>query len=140
MNATELAAATAAYDKPWGGPGLPGKPLTSAQRALHRRASARAKLGRPKIGAGAKILGPLLVGDGAKIGSNAVVVRDVPAGATAVGIPARLVTEDAQDWREEQAARIGFSQYAIAADMNENHIVIKNSAMQGFQFIDCRKH
>ena len=71
------------------------------------------------IGAGAKILGPLLVGDGAKIGSNAVVVRDVPAGATAVGIPARLVTEDAQDRREEQAAKIGFSQYAIAADMND---------------------
>ena len=43
------------------------------------------------IGAGAKILGPILVGDGAKIGSNAVVVRDVPAGATAVGIPARIL-------------------------------------------------
>ncbi len=42
------------------------------------------------IGAGAKVLGPILVGDGAKIGSNAVVVRDVPAGATAVGIPARI--------------------------------------------------
>ena len=39
------------------------------------------------IGAGAKVLGPILVGDGAKIGSNAVVVRDVPAEATAVGIP-----------------------------------------------------
>ena len=39
------------------------------------------------IGAGAKILGPILVGDGAKIGSNAVVVRDVPPGATAVGHP-----------------------------------------------------
>ena len=35
------------------------------------------------VGAGAKILGPILVGDGAKIGSNAVVVRDVPSGATA---------------------------------------------------------
>ena len=46
------------------------------------------------VGAGAKILGPILVGDGAKIGSNAVVVRDVPAGATAVGIPARIVTGD----------------------------------------------
>ena len=41
------------------------------------------------IGAGAKVLGPILIGDDAKIGSNAVVVRDVPAGATAVGIPAR---------------------------------------------------
>ena len=46
------------------------------------------------IGAGAKISGPILVGDGAKIGSNAVVVRDVPPGATAVGIPARIVDGD----------------------------------------------
>jgi len=71
------------------------------------------------IGAGAKVLGPILIGDGAKIGSNAVVVRDVPAGATAVGIPARLVTSDEQDRREAQAAKIGFSQYAIVADMND---------------------
>ena len=71
------------------------------------------------IGAGAKVLGPLLIGAGAKIGSNAVVVRDVPPGATAVGIPARLVTADDQDRREVQAAKIGFSQYAIAADMND---------------------
>jgi len=71
------------------------------------------------IGAGAKILGPILVGDGAKIGSNAVVVRDIPAGATAVGIPARIVSvEDAQR-REEQASKIGFSAYAISADMND---------------------
>ena len=41
------------------------------------------------IGAGAKILGPIRVGDGAVIGANAVVVHDIPAGATAVGIPAR---------------------------------------------------
>jgi serine O-acetyltransferase len=44
------------------------------------------------IGAGAKILGAVTVGDGARIGANAVVVCDVPAGATAVGIPARLVS------------------------------------------------
>ena len=71
------------------------------------------------VGAGAKILGPILIGDGAKIGSNAVVVRDVPAGATAVGIPARIVTADQQDAREAQATKIGFSAYAIAADMND---------------------
>jgi hypothetical protein len=56
MNAAELAEATAEYDKPWTGPGLPGKPLTAAQRAQHRHASARAKAGRPKIGGGAKIV------------------------------------------------------------------------------------
>ncbi|MGE5171915.1 MAG: serine O-acetyltransferase [Rudaea sp.] len=71
------------------------------------------------IGAGAKVLGPIRVGDGAKIGSNAVVVRDVPPGATAVGIPARIVTAADQDRREAQAARIGFSAYAISSDMDD---------------------
>ena len=71
------------------------------------------------IGAGAKVLGPILVGDGAKIGSNAVVVRDVPAGATVVGIPGRVVGGDDAQRREDQAAKMGFSAYAIAADMND---------------------
>lgn len=70
------------------------------------------------IGAGAKILGPITVGDHAKVGSNAVVVRDVPEGATAVGIPARIHTlEDAQ--RQEQAAKLGFSAYAIGKDVDD---------------------
>src|SRR5512138_1109165 len=43
------------------------------------------------VGAGAKILGPFVVGDGAKVGSNSVVVKAVPPGATVVGIPARIV-------------------------------------------------
>lgn len=42
------------------------------------------------IGAGAKILGPITVGAGAKVGANAVVVKDVPAGAVSVGVPARV--------------------------------------------------
>jgi serine O-acetyltransferase len=71
------------------------------------------------VGAGAKILGPIHVGDSAKIGSNAVVVRNVPLGATAVGIPARIVTTDDADRREQQAARIGFSAYAISSDMDD---------------------
>lgn len=45
-----------------------------------------------RIGTGAKILGPVALGDGASIGANAVVMIDVPAGATAVGVPARLST------------------------------------------------
>ena len=43
------------------------------------------------IGAGAKVLGPIMVGDGARIGSNSVVVKDVGEGATMVGIPAHEV-------------------------------------------------
>lgn len=43
------------------------------------------------VGAGARVLGALRIGDGAKIGANAVVLCDVPAGATAVGVPARVI-------------------------------------------------
>jgi serine O-acetyltransferase len=42
------------------------------------------------IGAGARVLGPVFIGDGAQIGANAVVVRDVPAGAVATGVPATI--------------------------------------------------
>jgi len=42
------------------------------------------------IGAGARVLGPVLIGDGAQIGANAVVVRDVPAGAVVVGVPGQV--------------------------------------------------
>jgi serine O-acetyltransferase len=44
-----------------------------------------------EVGVGARILGPVRIGRGAKIGANAVVVRDVPAGAVAAGIPARVL-------------------------------------------------
>ncbi|MBI3067464.1 MAG: serine O-acetyltransferase [Betaproteobacteria bacterium] len=66
------------------------------------------------VGAGAKILGPITVGDSAKVGSNAVVVKDVPPGATAVGIPARIV-EAAADRPE----RTRFAAYAVVKDMND---------------------
>jgi serine O-acetyltransferase len=71
------------------------------------------------VGAGAKILGPILVGDNAKVGANAVVVRDVPAGATAVGIPARVNTPEEQERRESTAARMKFSAYGIGQDVND---------------------
>ena len=50
--------------------------------------------GHVDIGAGAKILGGVTIGDHAKIGANAVVLCDVPAHATAVGVPARIITKD----------------------------------------------
>lgn len=75
------------------------------------------------VGAGAKILGPITIGREAKIGSNAVVVRDVPDGATAVGIPARILDEQAKGRdvkvRDDMAKKMGFSAYAISADMND---------------------
>jgi serine O-acetyltransferase len=44
-----------------------------------------------QIGSGAKIIGPVRIGQGAQIGANAVVLRDVPSGATAVGVPAKII-------------------------------------------------
>lgn len=49
------------------------------------------------IGAGAKIIGPVTIGDGARIGANAVVVKDVPAYATVVGVPAKVVRQRSAD-------------------------------------------
>ncbi|MDM7455912.1 MAG: serine O-acetyltransferase [Tepidimonas sp.] len=65
------------------------------------------------VGAGAKVLGGFVVGDGAKIGSNAVVTKPVPAGATAVGNPARIIVADADERREAAAAKMGFSAYGV---------------------------
>jgi serine O-acetyltransferase len=65
------------------------------------------------IGAGAKILGPITLHEGAKVGSNAVVVRDVPPGATAVGIPARVIEAGHDTVREAKAETMGFSAYAV---------------------------
>src|SRR5205085_2214986 len=65
------------------------------------------------VGAGAKILGPFIVGDRAKVGSNSVVVKPVPAGATVVGIPARIVEHGAE------VARAAFDAYAVSADLDD---------------------
>lgn len=57
------------------------------------------------VGAGAKILGPVRVGDGAVIGANAVVLDDVPAGSLAVGVPARIRSRAAAPQARRRAAR-----------------------------------
>ncbi|GAA0352202.1 serine O-acetyltransferase [Bowmanella denitrificans] len=72
------------------------------------------------VGAGAKVLGPIRIGQGAKVGSNSVVVRDVPADATVVGIPGRIVaartTEAKVSHRDKIAEKYGFDAYAVSAD------------------------
>jgi serine O-acetyltransferase len=72
------------------------------------------------VGAGAKVLGPFTVGQGAKIGSNAVVTKPVPAGVTAVGNPARHISKDKETpslARHELAHAIGFQAYATSPDL-----------------------
>src|SRR5471030_471169 len=83
---------------------------------------------RVVIGAGAKVLGPIVVGEGAKIGSNAVVVKDVPPGASAVGIPARIIVDTQDKSREEKAAKLGFSAYAVTSKAADDPMA---KALQG---------
>jgi serine O-acetyltransferase len=71
------------------------------------------------IGAGAKVLGPIVISAGAKVGSNAVVTKPLPAGAIAVGNPARIVSDSVDRQREAEAAKMGFSAYAIARDQDD---------------------
>ena len=59
------------------------------------------------VGAGAKVLGAITVGDGARVGANAVVVEDVPANVTVVGIPARQI---------ERKRRPAFEPYGTPCD------------------------
>ncbi len=75
------------------------------------------------VGAGAKILGPITIGEGARIGCNAVVVKEIPAAATVVGVPGHVVvkkdagSKSAQ--REAMAKKIGFTAYAESKDVTD---------------------
>jgi serine O-acetyltransferase len=59
------------------------------------------------VSAGAKVLGGFTVGDGAKIGSNAVVIKEVPPGVTVVGVPGRIVEGSATPAEQGQFAAYG---------------------------------
>jgi len=94
------------------------------------------------IGAGAKVLGGFIVGDGARVGSNAVVTKPVPAGATAVGNPARIIQAEAvlqnqEAKREETASKMGFSAYGVT--QNDDPVsqamrgLIDNASLQEHQ-------
>ncbi|WP_371196133.1 serine O-acetyltransferase [Glaciecola sp. SC05] len=73
------------------------------------------------IGAGAKILGPITIGENARVGSNSVVVKDVPNNATCVGIPGRNILQKAENQERDEkrhaiAAKYGFDAYAISEE------------------------
>ena len=93
--------------------------VTLGGTSLYKGAKRHPTLGRDVVvSAGAKVLGGFAVGDGAKIGSNAVVIKPVPAGATAVGIPARIIPSkegQSADVTEPQQAR-KFTAYGITQE------------------------
>ena len=88
--------------------------VTLGGTSLYKGVKRHPTLGRNVVvGAGAQVLGGFTVGDGAKVGSNAVVTKPVPAGATAVGNPARIIQAELDVKREEAASKMGFSAYGV---------------------------
>ena len=88
--------------------------VTLGGTSLYKGAKRHPTLGRGVIvGANSQVLGGFTVGDGARVGSGAVVTKPVPAGATAVGNPARILHDAVDKQREDAAAKMGFSAYGV---------------------------
>ncbi len=95
------------------------------------------------VGAGAKVLGPITVGEGARVGSNAVVVRDVPPAATVVGVPAHQVRQTSVDaarerQRADQAERMGFDAYGATRNAQDPVAHAINCMLDHLHAIDRR--
>jgi serine O-acetyltransferase len=95
------------------------------------------------VGAGAKVLGPIEIGDGARIGSNAVVLKPVPPGATVVGVPGRLVeppgsTGGEKPHRAATAQRMGFDAYGATRDAPDPVAHAINCMLDHIHLVDRR--
>lgn len=95
------------------------------------------------VGAGAQVLGPITIGRGAKVGSNAVVVKAVPAEATVVGPAARIILpaacKDAQEQaRRDFAERIGFPAYAAQPDLPDPVLAAMRDLLDHMQAAEAR--
>jgi serine O-acetyltransferase len=93
------------------------------------------------VGAGAKVLGPFTVGAGAKVGSNAVVTKPVPAGATVVGIPGRIIVksdDQAEAKRKAIAEKLGFDAYGVSEDMPDPVARAIGQLLDHLQAMDVR--
>ena len=93
------------------------------------------------VGAGAKVLGPIIVGENARIGSNAVVTKEVPPGATVVGIPGRIVRKASAELDEQRrkiAEKIGFDAYGVADEMPDPIARSIHSLMDHMHAVDAK--
>jgi serine O-acetyltransferase len=92
------------------------------------------------IGAGAKVLGPIIIEDGVRIGSNAVVLKSVAAGMTVVGVPGRLVRPRVvpDERRQAIAAKMGFDAYGMTSDMPDPVATAVNGILDHIHAMDQR--
>jgi serine O-acetyltransferase len=106
--------------------------VTLGGTSLYRGTKRHPTLGkRVVVSAGAKVLGGFTVGDDAKIGSNAVVLKEVPAGATVVGVPGRLVAEARADQKQP-----GFSAYGVVPGQEDPYLKTIQSLVEHAQELE----
>jgi serine O-acetyltransferase len=84
------------------------------------------------VGAGAKILGPITIGAGTRVGANSVVVKSTPAGVTVVGIPAKTVHPESG--RRKLAGRIDLDHHRMPDPVGEAIAVM----MDRIEFLEAR--
>lgn len=93
------------------------------------------------VGAGAKVLGPICLHDGVRIGSNAVVVKDVVAGDTVIGVPGRIVRTDLTEDKKQQkklAEAVGFDAYGTSSETLDPVATAIHGLIEHIQILDKR--
>jgi serine O-acetyltransferase len=106
--------------------------VTLGGTSLYRGTKRHPTLGKGVVvSAGAKVLGGFTVGDGARVGSNAVVLKEVPAGATVVGVPGRLVEQSVAD--KEKAH---FAAYGVAPNQEDPYLKTLQSLVDHAQELE----
>ena len=90
------------------------------------------------VGAGAKILGPIDIGENARVGSNSVVIKAVADGATVVGIPGRVVGAKGSEHTERKkiADKMGFDAYGTTANSQDPVAYAINHMLDHIQLLD----
>lgn len=93
------------------------------------------------VGAGAKVLGPITLATGSRVGSNSVVVKDVLAGMTVVGVPGRIVEKPSNEdvaKRQAIAKKIGFDAYGITQDSADPMVRAVNQMLDHIHAMDSK--
>jgi len=110
--------------------------VTLGGTSLYRGAKRHPTLGKNVVvSAGAKVLGGFTVGDGAKIGSNAVVLKEVPAGATVVGVPGRIV-EQSEKEKEKEKEKGHFAAYGVVPGQEDPYLKTLQSLVEHAQELE----
>lgn len=93
------------------------------------------------VGAGAKVLGPITLAEGSRVGSNAVVVKDVEPGNTVVGVPGRIVNKSLEEKdvkRQELAKKMGFDAYGMSQDTTDPMVQAVNLMLDHIHAMDIK--